>query len=206
MRRWLNLLVNWRGGNSTEPAPAFALPCPTLPAGFSHADLGCGARKATAAVLGHPTRKADIGIDVTRSGTEADILCRLGLEDIPLESNSQDLVTAIDVLEHIPKVCVVSRDGADVYAYPAIRLFNEIHRILKPGGYFESLTPGIPNYWTGFARDPTHVSPYCLESFDYFCPGRFEAVSRSYGVTGFFEKVHVGWLKHSHIQAVMRKT
>lgn len=183
----------------------FNLPFAPLPKNFSHTDLGCGNKKSKATLFGYPNREANCGIDSTRINTKADLLCRLGLESLPLEDNSQDLITAYDVMEHIPKVCLGTENEKPVYVYPTINLFNEIYRVLKPGGYFESIVPAVPNYWNGVVRDPTHVSLYCIESFDYFCEGRFEALSKSYGLKQPFQKVIVHWRSSSHIQAVLRK-
>ena len=120
-------------------------------------------------------------------------------------NNSQDLVTAYDLLEHIPKVCVKTENGKLTYVYQTINLFNEIYRVLKPGGYFEASVPGIPNYWNGVVRDPTHISFYCIESFDYFCRGRFEGLAHSYGLLHGFDKVKVHWKDAFVIQAILQK-
>jgi SAM-dependent methyltransferase len=184
----------------------FVFPISPLSPGFSHVDLGCGGRKAKAKLLGYPERQSDIVIDKTKENTQADLLCNLGLENLPLEDNSQDLVAAYDLAEHIPKVCVVRQESRlYVYIYPVINLFNEVYRVLKAGGLFEIVSPGIPNYWNGAIRDPTHVSLWCLGSFDYFYKGRFEALSHSYGLRYPFDKVRVDWQNISHIQAVLQK-
>lgn len=191
--------------NPNEQYFYFSFPRCPLPVGFSHTDLGCGNRKTKATLLGYLDRQADIGIDKNKENTQADLICNLGLENLPLEDNSQNLVTAYDLLEHIPKVCVVHEGGKLTYIYPILNLFNEVYRVLRPGGYFEMVTPGIPNYWSGVLRDPTHVSLWCIESFDYFCKGRFESLTRSYGLLHSFEKIKVHWKNSTYIQAVLQK-
>lgn len=59
------------------------------------------------------------------------------------------------VLEHIPA------------GQPRIDVMNEAHRVLKAGGVFRILVPLFPS-WQAVA-DPTHVSYWVKESFDYFC-------------------------------------
>jgi len=189
-----------------RPVEPFLLAQP-LSENFCHVDLGCGSRKASAAVLGHPDRKADIGIDICPDNGAVDIVCPLGLEKIPLKDNSVDLVTAHDFMEHIPRQTVVPNAlGHLEYRNPTLYLVNEIHRILKSGGYFEAIVPSLPEYPSGAVRDPTHVSFYSLESFDYFCFGRFEMLARSYGLERPFERVSCKIIRGSHIQALLRKT
>lgn len=192
-----------RRAGAVVPCPAFPRP---INRGFSHADLGCGARRAFATVVGHPERAANIGIDQDADCGEDVVPCVLGLEPIPVADNSQDLVTAYDLLEHIPRlVAMARRDGPPKLFYPTIDLMNEVFRVLKPGGLFEALVPGVPFYLTGAVRDPTHVSLWCLESFDYFCSGRFQNLAGSYGITAQFEKLHVCVHQGSHVHAVLEK-
>lgn len=83
-------------------------------------------------------------------------------QDVPWPSGDQtaDIVRASHVLEHIP----AGRDR--------IAVFNEVHRVLRPGGVFEVKLPLIITEsgaisWHSIA-DPTHVSFWCRESFHYF--------------------------------------
>lgn len=77
----------------------------------------------------------------------------------PLPDDSVDHIRASHVLEHIR-------------AEDRINIFNEAHRVLRPGGIFEVILPllitenGLPT-WHAIA-DPTHVSYWCRESFYYF--------------------------------------
>lgn len=148
-------------------------------------DLGCGFRK-----------NGTVGIDVTRDGTDADLVCRAGFDPIPLPSGSVDSVFCRDFLEHIPKA--VWRD--DTLQYPVIDLMNEIWRIMKPGAEFLSLTPGYPK--PEVHQDPTHVSVWVENSFGYFT-GKYP-VARAYGVRCEFEQVELGW-EGFYIRAVLRK-
>jgi hypothetical protein len=64
---------------------------------------------------------------------------------------------------------------------------NELHRVLIPGGLATVEVPSAA-HGAGFACDPTHVSAWCLASFQYFedgsaCHTRF---ARSYGITARF--------------------
>lgn len=150
-------------------------------------DLGCGFRK-----------KGTVGIDITRNGTDADLICQLGFETIPLPDNSVNRVVCQDFLEHLPKGYYSERERK--LNYPIIDLFNEIWRILKPGGKFISRTPaeGHPE----MHRDPTHLSVWNLQSMGYFC-GEYR-VSKIYGLKETFELVE-NEMEGFYLRAVLRK-
>ena len=140
-------------------------------------DLGCGGAK-----------RGEVGIDLYPY-PGVDIICHLGFEEIPLEVDSVDKVMAYDFLEHVPAV-VHYREGRKWRVrYPRIALLKEIHRILKPGGVFESNTPSeVTRAW---AQDPTHTAPpWTDETWNYYLGGYGCGVpNHSYGLDYHFEKV-----------------
>lgn len=79
---------------------------------------------------------------------------RMVQDGIPCEDGTVDAVFASHVLEHIPA-------GDE-----RIFVFNEVHRVLKDGGKFGIRVPLFPS-WQAVA-DPTHVSFFVKESFNYF--------------------------------------
>ena len=150
-------------------------------------DLGCGFRK-----------KGNLGIDLTAEGTQADLICRLGFEPIPLEDEVADTIWCRDFLEHIPKAYYSEREQA--LRYPIIELLNEIWRILKPGGTFTSFTPCYPA--VEVHQDPTHLSVWTLESMAYFC-GKYP-VAKLYGVKTRFI-LEENRLDRFYLHAILRK-
>ena len=150
-------------------------------------DLGCGFR-----------RTGNLGIDVTLDGTNADLICRLGFEPIPLDDEVADSVYCRDFLEHIPKAYYSETEKK--LRYPIIELMNEVWRILKAGGTFTTLTPCYPN--PEVHRDPTHLSVWTLESMQYFC-GKYP-VATIYGIKTKFELVE-NRLDGFYLHAVLRK-
>jgi predicted SAM-dependent methyltransferase len=150
-------------------------------------DLGCGFRK-----------KGNLAIDVTTHGTEADIICRIGFEPIPLDDEVTDTVYCRDFLEHIPKAYYSEHEKT--LRYPVIEVMNEVWRILKPGGTFTSFTPCYPALEVH--QDPTHLSVWTLESMQYFC-GKYP-IARIYGVRTNFE-ILVNRLDGFYLHAVLRK-
>ena len=80
-------------------------------------------------------------------------------DGIPAANGGVGAVYASHVMEHIP----AGQDRIDVC--------NEIWRVLKPGGTFEIrvpllVTPDGKAHWEAVA-DPTHVSFWTVESFQY---------------------------------------
>ena len=100
--------------------------------------------------------------------------CDIASDRIPFSDNYFDRISAIDVLEHIPRVIYCP---ARKFAF--VDAMSEIYRVLKPGGEFFSCTPFYP-HGEAFS-DPTHVNFLTPETFDYFtCNGR-------YGFVGGFD-------------------
>jgi len=100
--------------------------------------------------------------------------CDLSIDSIPFSDNYFDRISAIDVLEHIPRV--IYCPGRK---FSFVDAMSEIYRCLKPGGEFFSCTPFYP-HGEAFS-DPTHVNIITPQTFDYFTSnGR-------YGFEGEFE-------------------
>ncbi len=157
--------------------------------------LGCGIHK-----------QGDIGVDcVDLPGV--DILCFLGFEPIPLESNVADFVRATDILEHIPASCYYIEDGKWKVKRPRIDLFREVHRILKPGGMFESFTPCFPH--ETWALDPTHEAPPWTEmTFRYFSDRPdYKHLQKYYGIDYQFKiiKIETDMTYGGHLRADLQK-
>jgi len=69
---------------------------------------------------------------------------------------------------------------------------NELHRILKPRARATIEVPSATK-GAGFAQDPTHVTPWCTNSFQYFEHGSFahKRLSKAYGITAAFRIVEL---------------
>ena len=83
----------------------------------------------------------------------------------PVGDGTVEYVRASHVLEHVP-------------AQDRIAVFNEAHRVLRPGCRFEVIVPLFPAW--GAVADPTHVSFWVAQSFHYF-DGRM-AANADYGI------------------------
>lgn len=128
----------------------------------------------------------------------ADIIADLS-QRWPWADSSVDEVAAFDIFEHLPD---------------RIHTWNELHRVLKPGA---RATVEVPNAARGAGQwqDPTHVSQYCLNSFQYVQHGSFahKRLAKAYGITAAFRIVELGekpykdayeevWKIHAVLEAV----
>lgn len=146
----------------------------------SHLDLGCGKYPR------NPYKQKELfGIDV-RDINPSDLKegvhykkANLFFEPIPFSDNFFSSVSAFDFLEHIPRVHIEDNDVHFIF----IKLMNEVHRVLKPGGLFFALTPCYPN--SEAFQDPTHVNIITKRTHEYFCGTN--PLGRIYGFTGQFE-------------------
>jgi len=88
-------------------------------------------------------------------------------DGIPLPDGSVESARCSHLMEHIPA------------GQERIDAFNEVWRVLEPGGTFEVVVPLMTGSWHAIA-DPTHVSFWCYESFLYFT-GEYRAHAE-YGI------------------------
>jgi predicted SAM-dependent methyltransferase len=115
---------------------------------------------------------------------------RRAQDGIPLADGSVEQARCSHLMEHIPA-------GPE-----RLFVFNEVWRVLRPGARFEVIVPLlIPGRWEPVA-DPTHVSFWVKESFDYFTGAIRPAAE--YGIH-YWEmadwSVRDGWEGH----AILRK-
>lgn len=120
-------------------------------------DLGCGNKK----------RPGAIGIDFN-SRTAADIIHNLNNFPYPLEDSSFDEIYLDNTLEHLDDV---------------IRVMEEVHRILKPGGLVKVIVPYFRSLWA--CIDPTHKHFFTVESFAYFDPDHIICSRYDYSLARF---------------------
>lgn len=148
-----------------------------------HLDLGCGA------VPRNPFHcEALVGMDVrpppSGPGPTAFqyVQGNLVLDPLPFPDRHFDSISAYDVIEHVPRQLHVSGVGL---IYPFVRLMNEIHRVLKPGGHLLATTPGYPR--PEAFQDPTHVNFITVATAEYFTGD--SPKGHMYGFTGHFEQI-----------------
>jgi SAM-dependent methyltransferase len=91
-------------------------------------DVGCGSAKTPGAV----------GLDISPN-TEADIVHDLDAFPYPIEDSSFDQILLQDVIEHVRE---------------PIRVFEELHRIARPGARIQLRTPHFSSVLA--YGDPTH--------------------------------------------------
>lgn len=137
------------------------------------------------------------GVDIRCADNQRVFACDLSAEALPFAENHFDLVTAWDLLEHIPRV---AQGPAGTY-FPFVQLMNEIWRVLQVEGCFFSFTPAFP--MPQAFQDPTHVNIITEDTLRlYFAE---LAWARIYGFHGQFRLVHEGW-KDGHYFCLLQKT
>jgi predicted SAM-dependent methyltransferase len=139
--------------------------------------------------LGAADRKIDgfISVDIC---PPADQIVDLS-KPWPWPCSSVDEIRAHDVIEHI----------AD-----RIHFMNQMHRVLKPGARALIETPNAA-HGAGFFQDPTHKSPWCLNSFQYFESGSFahNRLAKSYGITAAFRIVSLDEREYQDVREMVWK-
>jgi SAM-dependent methyltransferase len=136
-------------------------------------DIGCGSSKTPGAV----------GLDVS-ADTEADIVHNLDEYPYPIEDSSFDQILLQDVLEHIRE---------------PIALFEELHRIARPGARIQLRTPHFSSVLA--YGDPTHLhyfSTIAIRSlaeprFAHYTAVRFRLVHVTLDLWLPFRAVGLGW-------------
>lgn len=157
-------------------------------------DLGCG----------HTLRGENgydcYGVDIVESLNPKVKQADLAIQKIPYDSNTFDLVTGHDFLEHIPSFVYI--DG--VKRNSMIELFNEVYRVLKDGGMFKFSSPCYPSLQC--FQDPTHVYVWTIETPNYFS-GDYYGFHDHYGHTSRFVKIdqEVNFNQHLIVTLEARK-
>jgi SAM-dependent methyltransferase len=183
--------INRRSYRSTRSIDNFIRPYQTVElANGASLDLGCGNNPRNPFCA-----KFFYGVDIR--GDVASPYIRqadLSHDKIPFESNTFNIVTAFDFLEHIPRISY--KDGEPRYAF--IKLLNEVHRVLKPSGYFLYSMPVYPS--PEAYQDPTHVNIMTEHTIPYyFCEPRSWASMLGYGFTGKFRLLKQAWIYNHSI-------
>tara|TARA_R110000824_G_scaffold94723_8_gene228303 strand:+ start:775 stop:1461 length:687 start_codon:yes stop_codon:yes gene_type:complete len=118
-------------------------------------DVGCGNGDFTKEIskLGFDTH----GIDISEENQLGDKFIKVDIqkETYPFSDNHFDVIFSKSVIEHLRE--------------PDF-LFEEVYRILKPGGTFICLTPSWRHsHKEAFYIDHTHVTPFTRHSLETLC-------------------------------------
>lgn len=121
--------------------------------GKKSADIGCADGYGTQYLADYT--ESTIGVDYSEVTIEAarskhasktNLSFKSGkVPPIPLDSESVDVVTAFQFIEHI---------------HDRVGFMKDVHRVLKPGGVFICTTPNIK---MSIARNPFHVHEYTFD-------------------------------------------
>jgi len=107
----------------------------------------------------------------------ADVIADLN-DPWPWPDSSVSHIVAYDIFEHLSS---------------RVHTMNELYRVLMPNAQAEIIVPSATR-GAGFVQDPTHISPWCMNSFQYFEDGRetHKRFARAYGITAKFKVVQLG--------------
>ena len=133
-----------------------------------------------------------VGIDINFKNNHV-IKRDLFLKNIPFKDSTFDIVTAMDFLEHVPRLLAFKKK----VIYPFINLMNEVYRVLKTNSKFVIQFPYSDNL-NDFYLDPTHVNPLSEDTLSlYFCKDDTRSISDpwakalGYGFNGCFEFTNI---------------
>lgn len=131
--------------------------------------------------------KGDTNLDI-RDLPGIDIVCDVSEDTWPLDDEMFKVVTALDVLEHLPPG--YNSHGQDRLIF----VMEEIHRVLKMDGYALLKFP-VPGGSHDYA-DPTHYRRIVPDTFCHFCPdhGRY---GKSITTTARFKMLGFNQLNHN---------
>lgn len=149
-------------------------------------DLGCGG-------LAEKKKVGFIGVDIADYYSvypEGEFIQADLFNEVPFADSSVEEIYASHFIEHIPQDNV-------------IWFFNEMYRILVPGGVFEIFVPPTPG--RGAFCDPTHRSWWNEMSFRYFDMSWCKTLSESYGIKCNFKQELVKVINEFNLQAILRK-
>ena len=117
--------------------------------GALHLELGCGTGRMAQEMMerGHRVVGVDLrpeGLDALRKADPSAMLVRADATLLPFRADAFDVVTALDVIEHVD-------DSAAL---------TELHRILSPSGRAVLSVPAVPWLWSGRDVDAGHLRRY----------------------------------------------
>src|SRR4030042_1805474 len=118
---------------------------------------------------GFEKKEGFINVDLV----DADVIADLNNSWDFIESGSVDYVLASNIFEHLTD---------------KIKTMNELYKILKPGGQAEIYVPSTDG--RGAFQDPSHVSFWNINSFEYFSSSKnyaWHLLNQRYGFKGDFQ-------------------
>lgn len=107
-------------------------------------DIGCGSGHFLRSIKDISTTR--YGIDEHSYSTADHTVMQGDARNLPFESGSIELITMLDVLEHIPE-----SDAA----------LREVHRVIRPDGLFLLTVPAFQFLYSPHDRKNHHVKRYC---------------------------------------------